>query len=41
MLGSPRQARRFAGSLEQYLTQVPFSVRVETTSNGKRYVKCQ
>jgi hypothetical protein len=41
MLGSPRQARRFAGNLEQYLTQVPFSVRVETTSNGKRYVKCQ
>ncbi|BAU63370.1 alkaline phosphatase domain-containing protein [Stanieria sp. NIES-3757] len=39
MLGSPRQARRFAGNLEQYLTQVPFSVKVETTSNGKRYVK--
>lgn len=39
MLGSPRQARRFAGNLEQYLTRVPFSVKVETTSNGKRYVK--
>lgn len=41
MLGSPRKARRFAGNLEQYLTQVPFSVKVETTSNGKRYIKCQ
>ena len=39
MLGSPRKARRFAGNLEQYLTRVPFSVKVETTSNGKRYVK--
>ncbi len=39
MLGSPRKVRRFAGNLEQYLTQVPFSVRVENTSNGKRYIK--
>ncbi len=39
MLGSPRKARRFAGNLEQYLKRVPFSVKVETTSNGKRYVK--
>lgn len=39
ILGSPRKARRFAGNLEQYLAQVPFSVKVENTSNGKRYVK--
>lgn len=39
MLGSPRKARSFDRNLEQYLIQVPFSVRVETTSNGKRYVK--
>ena len=39
ILGSPRKARRFAGSLEQYLTLLPFSVKVEQTSNGKRYVK--
>ena len=39
MLGSPRKARRFAGNLEQYLTSVPFFVKVENTSNGKRYVK--
>jgi len=39
MLSSPRKARRFAGNLEQYLTLVPFFVKVENTSNGKRYVK--
>jgi chromosome segregation ATPase len=39
ILGSSRQARRFDGHLEQYLTQVPFSVIVKTTSNGKRYIK--
>ena len=39
ILGSPRKARRFAGNLEQYLALLPFSVKVETTSNGKRYVK--
>ena len=39
ILGSPRKARRFAGNLEQYLARVPFAVKVEQTSNGKRYVK--
>jgi PglZ domain len=39
ILGSPRKARRFAGNLEQYLTKIPFSIKVETTNSGKRYVK--
>ncbi len=39
MLGSARRVRRFALEFEEHLKQVPFSVRIETTSNGKRYVK--
>lgn len=39
MLGSARLVRRFALEFEEHLKQVPFSVRIETTSNGKRYVK--
>ena len=39
MLGSPRQARRFSRDFEQYVKNVPFSVRIETTSCGKRYAK--
>jgi hypothetical protein len=39
MLGNPRQARRFSRDFEQYVEKVPFSVRIETTSSGKRYVK--
>ena len=39
MLGSARRVRRFALEFEEHLKQVPFSVRIETTTNGKRYVK--
>ncbi|MBR8837384.1 MAG: BREX-6 system phosphatase PglZ [Stigonema ocellatum SAG 48.90 = DSM 106950] len=39
ILGNARQARRFALDFEEYLKKVPFSVRIETTNNGKRYVK--
>jgi hypothetical protein len=39
MLGNPRQVRRFALNFEEYLKQVPFLVRIETVSSGKRYVK--
>jgi hypothetical protein len=39
MLGNPRQARRFARDFETYLSQVPFTVRVESTGSGKRYVR--
>ena len=39
ILGNPRQVRRFAVSFEEYLQKVPFSVRIEATSSGKRYVK--
>jgi succinylglutamate desuccinylase len=39
ILGSPRQVRRFALGFDTYVQQVSFSVRIETTSSGKRYVK--
>jgi hypothetical protein len=39
VLGNARQVRRFALNFESYLEKVPFLVRVETTSGGKRYVK--
>ena len=39
MLGSARRVRRFALEFEEHLKKVPFSVKIETTSNGKRYVK--
>ena len=39
LLGSPRKVRRFAADFENYLQKVPFLVRVESTSSGKRYVK--
>ncbi|MCB9479333.1 MAG: BREX-6 system phosphatase PglZ [Deltaproteobacteria bacterium] len=38
-LGSPRQFRRFSARFEEYLNLVPFRVRIEGTSTGKRYVK--
>lgn len=41
MLGSPRQVRRFSMEFEEHLKLVPFSVRIETTASGKRYVKQQ
>ncbi|MEH2118698.1 hypothetical protein [Nostoc sp.] len=34
-----RLVRRFSLDFEEHLKKVPFSVRIETTSNGKRYVK--
>jgi PglZ domain len=39
ILGSARKVRRFSLEFEEYLNKVPFPVRIETTSNGKRYVK--
>ena len=39
MLGSPREVRRFARDFEGYMQQVPFAVRIESTSSGKRYVR--
>jgi hypothetical protein len=39
MLGSPTSARRFARKFDEYVTRVPFSVRIEVNSSGKRYVK--
>ncbi len=38
-LGSPRAYRRFALELEEHACHAPFRVRVEATSDGKRYVK--
>ena len=38
-LGSPRAVRRFALKFETHAANAPFSVRVETTPEGKRYVK--
>ena len=39
ILGNARKVRRFSLEFEEYLKKVPFSVRIETTSNGKRYVR--
>lgn len=39
ILGNPRKVRRFSVTFEEYLQKVPFSVRIEATSSGKRYVK--
>jgi hypothetical protein len=39
LLGNPRKVRRFSLTFEEYLQKVPFSVRIEVTTNGKRYVK--
>jgi hypothetical protein len=39
MLGSPRQVRRFARDYESYVQQGPFTVRIASTSSGKRYVR--
>lgn len=39
LLGSPRKVRRFSANFETYLSKLPFLVRVESTANGKRYVK--
>jgi PglZ domain len=39
ILGNPRKVRRFAVAFDEYLLKVPFPVRIEATSSGKRYVK--
>lgn len=39
LLGSPRAARRFAADLDALAPHLPFIVRVETTPQGKRYLK--
>lgn len=39
MLGNARKVRRFSMEFEDHLKQVPFSVRIETTATGKRYVR--
>ena len=39
MLGSARAARRFALEFDNYLTMLPFRVRVEPGPEGKRYVR--
>ncbi|MEL6353761.1 MAG: BREX-6 system phosphatase PglZ [Cyanobacteria bacterium J06627_28] len=39
LLGSPRKGRRFSANFETYLSKLPFLVRVESTANGKRYIK--
>ncbi len=39
MLGSPRNARRFTRDFDELVQKVPFSVRIETNSSGKRYVR--
>lgn len=38
-LGGARKARSFSLAFEEYLKKIPFSVRIETTASGKRYVK--
>jgi hypothetical protein len=39
LLGSPRSARRFTRDFDELVQKVPFSVRIETNSSGKRYVR--
>ena len=39
MLGGPRKFRRFSQRFEEYAELVPFSVRIDTNSGQKRYVR--
>ena len=39
MLGSPREARRFARQVDDYARRIPFAIRVETVGGMKRYVR--
>jgi hypothetical protein len=39
MLGSARLVRRFSMEFEEHLQKVPFPVKIETTTTGKRYVR--
>jgi hypothetical protein len=38
-LGSPRAVRRFSTSVDEYSKRVPFTIRVDTVSGVKRYVR--
>jgi hypothetical protein len=38
-LGSPRAFRRFSLDFDEHVRKVPFRVRIEAGTNGKRYVK--
>jgi hypothetical protein len=39
MLGNARQVRRFSRTFEEYADLIPFTVRIEPTGSGKRYVR--
>ncbi len=39
MLGGPRKFRRFSQRFEKYAEPAPFSVRIDTSSGQKRYVR--
>lgn len=38
-LGNPRSVRQFANKLEEYTELLPFSIRVESSPTGNRYLK--
>lgn len=38
-LGNARSVRQFANKLEEYAQDLPFSIRVESSSKGNRYLK--
>jgi hypothetical protein len=39
ILGNPRSVRQFANSLREYYQYLPFSIKVESSGSGSRYVK--
>jgi hypothetical protein len=39
MLGSPRNFRRFSGRFEKLIALTPLRARIESTAEGKRYVR--
>ena len=39
MLGSPRAFRRFSLDFDEHVRKVPFRIRMEPGTDGKRYVK--
>ena len=39
MLGNPRKFRRFSRDFERHLAVTPLRVRIESTPEGKRYVR--
>jgi hypothetical protein len=38
-LGNARSVRQFANKLEEYARDIPFSIRVESSPKGNRYLK--